>query len=241
MNTASLIFDLAFLVVAGATAWFVARRLVVDSAILLLAIVLASLLSIVLFEPIAELCRKRLFSPTDVAVTKFLWSFFALGIFVLAFIILLQSFSVAVGKTPELGRLWETAGCWVIGGLAGYVLAAFLLTVVHILPGSRDFRGTFMPEVHRRIGPVMTIAPDYQFLAFVEYTCSPRSAFTGRPWQLGRPVVSAGIEEGHWASFPIRYAVWREDLESSAEAAKEKSADQDTSTEGDRRERIFPQ
>ncbi len=208
----SVLFDLVFIAIVATTAWFVARRMVVDSAVLLLTIVISSFCSMVVFEPIAELSRRYLLAATDLSVAKFLWSFFAVTIFVLVFVILRALFSRAIGTPPELGRIAESAGCWIIGGLSGYVLAAFLLTVMHTLPGTRDFNGTFYPEAHRRYGPVMKFAPDYQFLAFVEYTCTAHDPLSGSPWQLGRPVVSAAIGKGHWPSFPIRYAAYREEL-----------------------------
>ena len=68
------------------------------------------------------------------------------------------------------------------------------------------------PEAHRRPGPVSAFAPDYQFLSFVEYTCVRRDALTGAPWMLNGPLYAPGLKNGEWGSFPVRYALWREQL-----------------------------
>lgn len=221
-------FDFAFLIVAGITTWFVARQLVIDSAMLMFTIVLSSLIAMVTFEPIAGLCQKHLFLEADYAVSCFLWPFFLLFIFGLTCLILYQSFSGAIGRTPELGPFAEKYGCWLIGGITGYFLAAFLLTVVHTIPGPRNFGGALYPEARRRPGPVMAMGPDYQYIALVEYTCQTRPSLIAAPLALGRPVTSAAIGLGRWPSFLIRYAIWREDLSTEEEDEEEESPQSDS-------------
>ncbi len=207
------VLDCAFLLVVVFTTLFVAARLVVESAIIFLAVVIASLLSITLFEPIAGWCSLNLFSQSDVLITRFLWFFFAVLIFVAALGSLLHLFFQVVGDVPQLGKLTESIGSWVFGGVTGYFLASFLLTLLHTLPGPRDFWGSFEPEVQRRTGLITRLAPDYQFLTIVDYVCVPRSPLTGSPWKPSGPLVSTEFKKGRWASFPVRYAIWREGLE----------------------------
>ena len=212
MILSGFLLDVVFLAVVALTAWFVSRRLVIDSAILLLTTLFASVIAMVTFEYIAGACRDNFLSDNDFVVANYLWIFFLLGIFGLSFLILQQIFSRAIGRPPELGRIAESLGCWVIGGLTGYVLAAFLLVAAQTAPGTRSLGGTLYPEATRRPGPVMSSGPDYQYLTMVEYSCKPRFDLTLESWQLGRPVVSAALGLGQWPSFIIRYALWREEL-----------------------------
>ncbi len=209
----SYLFDIAFVLTVILSALVVARSMTLaESALTFLAVLLASLFAISLFEPIAEWCSAKLFLATDYGVTKFLWPFFALFLFLLALAFLQQQFLRTVGETTDFGPKLESFGGWIFGGLAGYVLAAFLLTLVHTLPGPRNYWGLFEPEAHRRPGPVMAFAPDYQLLSLVDYTCVPRGALTGIQWTLGGPVATTDLRKGQWASFPVRYALWRESL-----------------------------
>jgi hypothetical protein len=207
----SYLFDLAFVLIVGLTALFIARgMMMVEAALTFLAVVISSLVAITVFEPIAAWCVRHLFVSTDVYVTKYLWAAFAIFIFLLVFAVLQQAFLRVLGDVPQFGRLAESVGCWGWGVLAGYVLAAFLLTISQTMPVPRDVWGTFEPEAHLRRGPIMAFAPDYQFLSLVDYVCEPRAALTGMPWTVGGPLNAAELDQGYWSAFPIRYALWRE-------------------------------
>lgn len=212
MNISQYSLDVAFVVVVIATTVFVARRLMIESAIAFLAVTLATLISMTLFEPVADWCRAHLFAFTDIIVSRFLWFFFALFLFGLSLFALLRMFLAILPEIPTLGRRTESIGGWIFGGLTGYILAAFLLTVLHTLPGPRNFWGIFEPDAQQRPGPVMAFAPDYQFLSLVDYICIPRGALSGSPRQLAGPLLGADLKKGRWASYPVRYAIWREKL-----------------------------
>jgi hypothetical protein len=82
----SYLFDLAFVLIVGLTALFIARgMMMVEAALTFLAVVISSLVAITVFEPIAAWCVRHLFVSTDVYVTKYLWAAFAIFIFLLVF------------------------------------------------------------------------------------------------------------------------------------------------------------
>lgn len=208
-----LIADVVFVLVAVGTAWFVARRLLLEATMMLLAIVLASLIAIVTFEPAAYWCNKTLFVEGDFYLTQYLWGFLGITIFAYAAIMLYNVFVRVIVDPPIIGGRIESLGCISIGCISGYWLAAFLLTIVQTIPGSRDFGGVLQPEADRRESPIMTFAPDYQFLTFVDYTCVPHKAITGVPWRLDGPAVNSPVlQRGRWLSFPVRYSIWREQV-----------------------------
>ncbi len=217
MHILNYAFDIAFVVIAVVTMWIVARRMMIESGLLFLAILLSSLVSMSLFEPIAELCRQYMFSLTDIAISKYLWFFLALAFFAFSFGGLFQLFFSAFERVPQFNRTTELIGCWGFGALAGYTLAAFLLTIVHTIPGPRDFWGLFEPDARLRPGPVMAFAPDYQFIWLADCVCSERGCLpvgsTAPQEQSPSPKVQAALAKARLAWFPIRYANWREKLE----------------------------
>lgn len=211
-----LLADVIFILVALSTAWFVARRLLVEATLMLLAVVFASLIAIVSFEPAAHWCTGALFAKGDLYLTQYLWAFLALSIFAYSAIMLFHVFSRILMDPPLFGGRVESVGRVAVGCLSGYLVAAFLLTVVQTLPGSRDYWGLLEPDAAHRSSPIMAFAPDYQFLTLVEYVCVPHSAISGTPWALGGPAVKPPqLAMGRWQSFPIRYAIWREQLASA--------------------------
>lgn len=205
--------DVVFVLIAGSVAWFVAQQLFVEAVTTFLAIVLSSLVAIVAYEPVTRWVISTMFSEVDWRITMFLWSLFALVIFAYTLVMLQQVFSRTVVEPPLLGGRVESVGCVVVGGLSGYWLAAFLLTVLHTVPGPRDFWGVFEPDAAHRSSPVMAFAPDYQFLSFVNFTCVPHSPWTGSPWLAGGPAFTPPqLKKGSWNSFPVRYSLWREEV-----------------------------
>lgn len=215
---AAILIDVCFLIVLVGTAWFVASHLLVDSITIALAVLLSSLITMNTFEPLAFLCRRWLFLPTDVQVSKYLWIVAATGIFVLTFLILLQTFYRLTGESRQFGRLAESVGCWATGIFTGYLLGAFSLTIFQTIPGSRDYGGMLAPELEHRHTVVGRLAPDYQFLTLCEYVCVPRSPFVGESWEPRGPLFGVNARGGRWASFPVRYALWRESFDLAAES-----------------------
>lgn len=202
--------EVIFVAVVAATAWFVAQRPLLDAVFLFFTILFSSLLAMTQFEQIVGWCEQKLFFKTDVFIVCYLWTLTALMIFAYSACLLLIGHSRLIGAVPEFSRRMESFGRWGMGIVSGYLLASFLLTLLHTVPGSRTFGGAFYPESDLRSGPIMKSAPDYQFLSLVDYVSEPRSVLRGDSWSLGRPIASAKLKHGRWASFPMRYAVWRE-------------------------------
>lgn len=204
------VFDILFVsVLAGAT-WLLLKRTVLESATLWLAFLLSGLVALVCFEPLAEFASKRMFLPSDVWFTCFFW--FAIVILIFAWLttmLFIGLQKVLSGTQLTLGAL-DLPLRWFFSLLSGYTLAAFLLVCVHTFPASRDFAGALPPEPAKRVGPIMRFAPDYQFLSLAEYVCNPRQALSGLPWRSRGPLAEMRLDENRWASFPVRYALWRE-------------------------------
>lgn len=205
------LMDLLFVLAVVVAAILVGRRCLAEAVLIFLAVTLSCLIAIGLFEPAANYCAQELFFENDIFLTKFFWSFFAIGIFCISMYLLVVGFYRALIVAPDFSRSVDRTGAIFFGIVTGYVFAAFLLTVCHALPIPRDAWGLLPPEAHRRAGPVMSLAPDYQFLSFAEYVFGPRSPVTGQPWSIGGPIATLEVgSKSRWSSFPIRFAVWRE-------------------------------
>lgn len=206
----SYVMDAAFLLVLGSTAWLLARRSLLEAASICIAVILSALIALNGFEPSAAFISNNMFAANDLWFTSFLWFASIVVIFAwLAAMIALGFLKVIGSADPSFGR-FDGPGRWTFGLLGGYMVAAFLLTSIHTLPTTRDFWGVFPPELHKRSSPVMASGPDYQLLTLTEYVCSPRELVTGAPWQPRGPLVELDIDGNRWASFPVRYAIWRE-------------------------------
>ena len=208
----SYLVDILFVLVASATAYYVSRKLFVHSVIGLICVLISSLFAIGTFEVVTYWVIRNLFLASDSFFTIYLWSPIALGLFGTAMGVLVCLVKSILPDPPEMSNFLEGIGCWITGLLSGYLLASFVLTVSHTFPASRNYGGAFPPEVQFRSGPVMAFAPDYQFLALTEYICEDTSALARGEWSLGRPVISAQMNRGRWSAFPIRFALWREQI-----------------------------
>ena len=202
-------FDLLFVLLVLAVACFVARRWsMVHCAATFVSVVIASLLAITTFEPVAEWFKAVYLMSTDKVISLHLEFAVCATVFLATLAILLCLIHAVLPDAPEVSPRGEMFGRWGFGALTGYFFASFLLCAVMTFPAPRDFWGLFEPDAHRRPGPVMACAPDYQFLAFVEYTCDHTFALTGT-WLLDRPLIPPDSYTGRWGSFPNRYARWR--------------------------------
>lgn len=206
------LLDIVFVAVVIASTIFVGRRMMFEAALIFLALIFSSLVTIMLFEPFAEWCSRNLFQLSDIHISKYSWICSVGLIFGVLFSVLMNMFSAVCVDIPHFGRRVESVGSWIFGALTGYFLAAFLLTLLHTVPGPRDFWHSFNPDAKQRPGPIMAMAPDYQFLAFVQLVCSGELPTSTNPWKDDFPLISPQIKRGRWASYPIRYALWREDL-----------------------------
>lgn len=202
--------DFLFLLVVLGTAYWIAEKGMVYAAVIFIAILIASLLAITTFEPVANWFNRTYLLSSDFRISSYCYFFIAIGIFSSALGILLWWTQLILPTAPVMSPRLETIGRRVFGILTGYLLASFLLTVILTFPAPLDFWGALAPEAHRRPGPIMRFGPDYQFLSLVEYTCEHASALKGGKWWLDRPVISAQVNGGRWSTYPIRYARWRE-------------------------------
>lgn len=204
------LFDLLFVAVVVAVAYGMPRNSLVHAAAFCVALLIASLLAITTFEPAAIWVERKMLAPSDFLIAMYLYFPICLGIFALALAGLVWCILRLLPDAPEMARRVETIGGWICSAFAGYLFASFLLVALQTFPAPREYWGAFAPEAHRRPGPIMALAPDYQFLALAEITCEHALVPLGGDWRLGRPVISADVEGGRWSSFPVRYAIWRE-------------------------------
>jgi len=202
--------DLLFTIVVLITAYYISRRGMVNAAVLFIAMLIASLLAITTFEPVANWISRTYLVATDFRVASWIYIVSVSAIFSSALALQMWCIHLILPEAPVMSQRMESIGARVLGVLGGYLFASFLLTALLTSPAPREFWGTFAPEAHRRPGPIMACAPDYQFLALTEYTCEHAFALTGGSWGLGRPVISAETTGGRWSTFPIRYSRFRE-------------------------------
>lgn len=206
------LFDIIFLAVVLAIAYYVSRRSIVHSATCCVATLLASLLSATTFESLAKWINRTYLLPSDFLISMRLNFIVSIGLFAIVLAILLWFIQLILPVAPQISLRVEPIGRWFFGIATGYLFASFLLVSFLTFPAPREFWGLLTPEAHRRSGPIGRCAPDYQFLSLVEYTSANAFAFSGGSWLLDRPVISADLKRGRWASFPIRYAIWRESV-----------------------------
>ena len=209
--------DIACLVVVGITVYFVANEGLWGAAQTFLCVLLAGLIAMNYFEPLAGFLDG--IAPTY----KSYMDIIALaGLFIgLVFSLRMGSehlSPVYIGLPSTLDQL----GKWLFGAATGYLTMAFLLAALHTAPFPREFMG-FKPERNNFFG----MAPDRQWLGFVQYVTEKpfvgtifqdvetkqliSKAFDGRYERLGDK--TSPYPNTIWPSFPIRYAMRRERLE----------------------------
>lgn len=208
----SYIFDFMFVLIVLGSAFLVSRGSMVNSGIRLVAVLIASLLSIGNFEKLARWLESTYLSSTEETIAFHLFYVSAIGLFVVCLAILLWGVHRILPVAPEASERTETVGRWGFGIMTGYLMAAFLLTVIQTFPGPRDFWGSLPPDASQRSGPILSSAPDHQFLALTEYTLDNAFPVNG-VWLLDRPVISADPQGGRWASFPDRYRIFRSSVQ----------------------------
>jgi hypothetical protein len=204
--------DIACLAVVAVVAWCVASEGIHGAAQTLLCTLIAALLAMNFFEPLASMLDGALggwrkYSDIIALVGLFIAFIFALrlGIEQLA--------PTYIQLQPTLDQF----GRWAFAALTGYLTMAFLLTALHTAPLPREFM-QFKPERGNFFG----MFPDRQWLGFVQYvtekpfgwreyqipnTSPPQfvmHAFDGQYMRLGDP--SNPYPNTIWPSFVIRYA-----------------------------------
>jgi len=224
--------DLACLAVVGICTWCVASEGTWGAGLSFICTLLAGLLAMNFFEPLAVLLAGLLPDYANKADSVSLVGLF-IG-FVFAFRLLTERMVPTYIAVPAL---LETAGRWVFGAATGVVTMAFLLTALHTTALPREFLD-FRAE--RRM--VFGLAPDRHWLGFTQRVseCS-LARYLFRLDSSGE--VVANVFDGPylvvgeksnpypnkvWASFPIRYAQRRE-LGGSGAAAPVITAPQNSS------------
>lgn len=202
-----LIFGFTALVVGTAAA----LRGAASAGVRLIGLLFAGLLAMNWFEPVSDALGGLTGGSAPLASYR---DFGSLLILSAAFFLLIRAVTNRLlPANPPLPPMLETPGRWILGLAAGFVAAAFLLTAVHTFPGDRDFGGTFPPEPSERGGPLMKLAPDYRWLGFTQHVSEHifrRPAGEDRVFD-GRQ-VDFGDGAKRFATFPTRYAAWREQL-----------------------------
>jgi len=123
-------------------------------------------------------------------------------------------------ENPELPRPLERPLSWILGVGTGYAAAAFLCVAVQTAPGPRDFWGYLPPEPDERSGPIMQFAPDYHWLGFTQHLSERVFRYPRGTRIFDGPTMTVGEQTGRWASFPLRYARWRERLEDDTKSSE---------------------
>jgi hypothetical protein len=224
--------DLICAGVLVAVGFFVAKEGIWGAAQTFLCTLLAGLIAMNYFEPLAAALRA--FMPE-------MWCDLValLGLFIgLVFALRMGTERLAQTYIQVFPAL-DTAGKWVMGAATGYLTLAILLTALHTAPLPREFLG-FTPERPNFFG----MAPDRQWLGFTQYVSEKplgvqyrdkigdkeiivAHAFDGRYEKVGDPMKPYSVKDlsGQdafqiiWPSFPIRYATRRGQMGSGGSSA----------------------
>jgi hypothetical protein len=208
--------DIALVAVLGIVTWMVANDGAWSAAITFLCTLLAGLLAMNFFEPLAIILSgflREWDSRWDMISLLGLFAGFTFG---------LRTITEQLAPTYIQVPGWvDNGGRWLFGAATGYLTAAILLTALHTAPLPREFAG-FQPE---RLNLFNIAAPDRQWLGFVQYvTEKPLArfdvaasgqpgvphAFDGKHELVGDPAVNYPNQV--WPSFPMRYAARRDML-----------------------------
>ena len=198
------------LIVAGVT-WCVAGEGAWGSVLTFLSVLFAGLLAMNFFEPLANLLDNNIGS--SVQDYSDLVAF--LGLFALfTFLLRLATDNISPTEIDLDGRVQQVAR-WLFGAATGYTTMAILLTALHTAPLPRNFLG-FKPE---RANFFDISAPDRQWLAFTQHV-SEKVLPTGKIFDGPKYAMPPdGTDQRIWPSFPIRYAMRRQDYGSGRKPA----------------------
>jgi hypothetical protein len=204
----------ALVAVIGIVTWLVSQEGIWGAASILVCVVLSGLFAMNFFEPLTLVLTRFLPGLANYA------DFAALvGLFAGSMLALRAASEYLVATDIRVPDLLDTIGKWGFAAISGYVTMAFLLTALHTAPLPREFLG-FRPEERIFFG----IAPDRQWLGFTQYVSEKSlrrlgqpNVFDGMVRQVGDP--QAPHPNRVWASFPIRYAARRGQIEQGAVVA----------------------
>lgn len=196
--------DILLLAILGIVTWCVASEGAWGAAFIFVSVLLAGLLAMNYFEPLATFLTNNI---SNSGAWPLRWDCIALiGLFI-AFVFLFREITVRIAPTyMQVHPLVHEIGRWGFAAMTGYITMAFLLTALHTAPLPREFAG-FTPE---RENFFSVVAPDRQWLGFTQYV-SEKSMRNGSVGHLfdGPEYEIPQQQNRVWPSFPIRYATRR--------------------------------
>lgn len=193
-----MIFSAVLLGIVGVVAWCVAEEGPFGAGITLISVILAGLLAMNFFEPLAASLEGTLKSYADVASLVGLFA-------ILTFAFRAATDKIAPTAIEVDARIYQF-GRWALGAAAGYVTMAFLLTALHTAPLPVSFPG-FRPE---RQNLFDSDAPDRRWLAFTQHV-TEKILYNNRIFD-GPMFQAPNTTQNVWPSFTIRYATRRREL-----------------------------
>ena len=203
--------DLILILIFAGVTWAVAGEGPWGAIMVFFSVLLAGLLAMNIFEPVAEMLQNVLPGyewqhRVDILALLGVFSLSAWGLREVTDRIMPTSLDVS-------GLVYEAR--WLFGAATGYLVMAILLTALHTAPLSREFIG-FRPE---RSNLFDALAPDRQWLGFTQYV-SEHVLRSGSNGPIFDGATFNRITEDPstlqtWSSFPIRYAPRREQYASS--------------------------
>ena len=222
--------EIVLLIVVAVITWLVAAEGIWGAAQTFLCTLLAGLIAMNFFEPLAK-------SIGGLVGENYADIVALLGLFIAGVFALRMGTEQLAPSYIQVIPMLDTVGKWVFGAITGYLTMAILLTALHTAPLPREFLG-FKPERNNFFGS----APDRQWLGFTQYV-SEKSlaraifkdkignqdvvivhAFDGKYEKVGDP--SKPYPNYFWPSLPIRYAMRRERLDVNSVASSAQSVQQ---------------
>jgi len=204
--------DILLLAVIGIVTYCVASEGPWAAATTFIAVILAGLLAMNFFEPVAAMfpATAEWQMRADIIALLGLFALFVTGLRTAA--------EYLMPTQLEVSPLLYDGGRWGFGLLTGYVTGAILLTAMHTAPLSRDFLG-FKSAGNNffNLGGVQN-APDRLWLAFTQHA-SEQIFTTGNVFDRSEFSRYNGRPTEFWSTFPIRYADRRQRFASGASIA----------------------
>lgn len=195
------IIDILLLAVVGVVTWCVASEGAWGAGMIFVCTLLAGLLAMNFFEPLANFLEGRISQSWSCR-----WDIIALlGLFAGLTLLLRTATEYFAPKFMAVDNRVYDVLRWAFAGATGYTTMAILLTALHTAPLPREFAGF---KAERRNFFEMA-APDRQWLGFTQYV-SERAWPRGSGRVFDGPSGRIGTYEGIWPSFPIRYATRRQ-------------------------------
>lgn len=209
--------DLLLLAILAIITWCVASEGAWGAGVMLVVVVLSALLAMNFFEPLAAFLQANVAGSYE---WQNRWDLIALlGLFAGSVFLLKEATVRILPVDIPVHPMAFDVGRWALGVATGYVTMAFLLAALHTAPLPREFMG-FAPE---RANLLNIVAPDRQWLGFTQYVSErgfdggvTSPTFDGAEF----PRIPDKPETLQvWSSFPIRYAMRREQYASMGAAA----------------------